>query len=47
MLHDMFSGGMGWMMTGMGLLRILVVVVLVLGAAALVKNLMSGRGNSR
>jgi len=32
--------GMGW---GMGLIGLLVVVVLILGIAALVKYLMSGR----
>jgi hypothetical protein len=35
--------GMGWMMGGMGLLALLLLVVLVLGIAALVKYLMSGR----
>lgn len=33
-------GGMGW---GMGLIGLLAVVVLILGIAALVKYLMSGR----
>jgi hypothetical protein len=33
-------GGMGW---GMGLLGLLLLVVLVLGIAALVKYLLSGR----
>jgi len=35
--------GSGPMMWGMGLLWLLVVVVLVLGAAALLKYLLSGR----
>lgn len=35
-------GGMGWGM-GMGLLSLLVFILLVLGIAALVKYLMSGR----
>ena len=35
--------GMGWMMGGMGLLALLLLIVLVLGIAALVKYLMSGR----
>jgi type IV secretory pathway VirB2 component (pilin) len=47
MMRDMMDGGMGWMMTGMGLIGLLVVIVLVLGAAALVKYLVSGRGGSR
>jgi hypothetical protein len=34
--------GMGWMMGGMGLLWILVLIVVVLGIAALVKYLRSG-----
>lgn len=33
---------MGWMMTGMGLVWILVIVVLVLSAIALIKYLRSG-----
>ena len=37
---------MGWMMTGMGLVYLLVLVLLVLGIAALVKHLFfGGRGN--
>jgi hypothetical protein len=39
-MRDMMDGTMGWMMTGMGLAWILVIVVLVLGAAALVKYLV-------
>ena len=42
MMQDMMSGMMG----GMGLIAILVVIVLVLGAAPLVKYLFfSGRGD--
>ncbi len=37
---DHMTGGMMW---GMGLLWLLVIVVLVLGATALVKYLLSGR----
>jgi hypothetical protein len=37
MMHDM----MGWMMGGMGVIWLLVVVVLVLGVAALVEYLRS------
>jgi hypothetical protein len=33
--------GMGWMMGGMGLLWILVLILVVLGIAALVKYLLS------
>lgn len=40
----MMEGMSGMMMFGMGLVWLLVVVVLVLGAAALVKYLLSGRG---
>ena len=36
-------GGMGWMMGGMGLVWLLVVILLVLGIAALVKYLGIGR----
>lgn len=39
MMHEM--GGMGW---GMGLIGVLVLILLVLGIAALAKYLMSGRG---
>lgn len=40
---DQMMNGMGWMMTGgMGLITLLVLVVLVLGIAALVKYLRSG-----
>ena len=43
MMRDMMDGMAGWMMAGMGLVWILVVLVLVLGAAALVKYLFSGK----
>jgi type IV secretory pathway VirB2 component (pilin) len=43
MMRDMMDGAMGWMIGGMGLVWILVIVVLVLGAAALVKYLFSAR----
>lgn len=38
MMHDMMGGGMMW---GMGLIWLLVILVLVLGAAALAKYLFS------
>ena len=38
MMYDMMSG---WGMAGMGLIGILVFVVLILGAAALIKYLFS------
>jgi len=42
MMHDMMSGMMGYM----GLTAALIVIVLVLGAAALIKYLFfSGRGD--
>ena len=40
MMRGMMDGAMGWMMTGMGLVSILVIIVLVLGVAALVKYLV-------
>ena len=40
MMRDMMDGAMGWMMTGMGLVWLLVIVVLVLAAAALAKYLI-------
>ena len=43
MMRDVMEGMTGWMMGGMGLVWILIVVVLVLGAAALVKYLLSGK----
>ena len=42
-MHGMMSGEMDAMMWGMGLLWLLVIVVLVLGAAVLLKYLFSGR----
>ena len=42
MMHDMMSGMMG----GMGLIAVMIVVVLALGAAALIKYLFfSNRGD--
>jgi len=38
MMRDMMNGAMAWMMGGMGLVSILILLVLVLGGAALVKN---------
>jgi hypothetical protein len=40
-MHEMMSGGMGSMMWGMGLVGLLVLVLVVLGIAALVKFLFS------
>jgi hypothetical protein len=40
----MMEGMSGMMMFGMGLVWLLVVVVLILGVAALIKYLLSGRG---
>ena len=42
MMHGMMGGGIPAMMWGMGLVWLLVVVVLVLGIAALVKYLFFG-----
>jgi hypothetical protein len=43
MMHDMMSGGVGGgMMWGMGLIALLIVVVLLLGIAALAKYLFFG-----
>jgi hypothetical protein len=43
-MHDMMSGGMmGGMTWGMGLVGLLVLVLVVLGIAALVKFLFSDR----
>jgi hypothetical protein len=39
MMHGMMGSGMGPMMWGMGVLWLLVIIVLVLGAAALIKYL--------
>jgi flagellar basal body-associated protein FliL len=48
MMDGMMNGMSGMMMTGMGLLWLLLVVVLVLGAAALVKYIFfSGKGDRR
>jgi hypothetical protein len=41
MMHDTIGSGMTW---GMGLLWLLLLVLLVLGIAALVKYLFGGRG---
>jgi uncharacterized membrane protein len=38
---DHMMDGMGWMMGGMGLVGILVLILVVLGVAALIKYLMS------
>jgi hypothetical protein len=43
MMRDMMDGAMGWMMGGMGLVWLLVILVLVLGTAALVKYLFSAK----
>jgi hypothetical protein len=43
MMHGMMSSGMGPMMWGMGVLWLLVIIVLVLGAAALIKYLFLRR----
>ena len=40
MMHDAMGGGMLW---GMGLVWLLLIIVLVLGIAALIKYLRSGR----
>jgi hypothetical protein len=42
-MRDMMDGAMAWMMGGMGLVSILVIVVLILGVAALAKYLLSGK----
>jgi hypothetical protein len=41
MMRDMMDGAMGWMMGGMGLVWLLIILVLILGAAALLKYLFS------
>ena len=38
-MHDMMSGGMGWMTGGMGLIGLLAIITLVLLVAALIKYL--------
>jgi hypothetical protein len=40
MMRDLMNGGMAWMMTGMGVIWVLVILVLILGAAALIKYLI-------
>lgn len=42
-MRNMMSGEMGGMMWGMGLIGFLVLVLIVLGIAALVKHLFSDR----
>lgn len=42
-MMTMMDGGMGWMMGGMVLAGLLVVILLVLGIAALVKYLFTSR----
>jgi hypothetical protein len=39
----MMNNMMDWMMSGMGIVSLLIIVVLVLAAAALIKYLFSGR----
>ena len=41
----MMTGGGRWMMVGMGIVWLLTILVLVLGIAALIKYLRSGRGS--
>ena len=41
MMRDMMDGAMGWMMGGMGLVWLLIILVLILGAAAFLKYLFS------
>jgi len=43
MMRDMMDGAMAWMMGGMGFASILVLLVLVLGAAAILKYMFSTR----
>jgi len=43
MIREMMDGTMAWMMGGMGVASILVLLVLILGAAALLKYLFSTR----
>ncbi|MCW3477541.1 hypothetical protein OL599_23530 [Rhodovastum sp. RN2-1] len=40
MMHNMMDGDMGWMMSAMGLVWLLVIVLLVLAVAALLKFLL-------
>lgn len=41
MMRNMMDGAMGWMMGGMGLVWILVILILILGVAALAKYLFA------
>jgi hypothetical protein len=41
MMRDMMDGAMGWMMGGMGVVWLLIILILILGAAALLKYLFS------
>jgi hypothetical protein len=43
MMRDMMDGAMGWMMGGMGLVWVLLILVLILGATALLKYLFSAK----
>jgi hypothetical protein len=38
-MRDIVNGAMGWMMGGMGVFSLLLVVVLILGVAALIRYL--------
>ena len=38
-MRDMMDGAMGWIMGGMGILSLLLILVLILGVAALIKYL--------
>jgi hypothetical protein len=42
-MRDMMDGAMGWMMGGMGLVWVLLILVLILGATALLKYLFSAK----
>ena len=41
MIRDVMDGAMGWMMGGIGVVWLLIILVLILGAAALLKYLFS------
>ena len=43
MMREMMDGAMAWMMGGMGVVWVLIILVLILGAAALVKYLFSAK----
>ena len=43
MMRDMMDGAMAWMMGGMSLVWIVIILVLILGAAALVEYLFSAK----